>query len=375
MSGNIPVTGRVEQSVQPSPSARPNSVQVGSFQGERVAQVETPAAKLADAAEEMSMFHSEQTERKLSKREIKSVGAHSVAAEIARKYLEQVPGLQQSDMQEFAKQALARKGADAEPRALRQSAKQFFRDPTYQYTALSYARDLAQAEGNEDMARALDEACQQLRQEEPAAVQAGLNVSKVAHSYSERGLDDTENLLGLYRDVVLDYGTVVQAYDQIVQQHSEKQFPQAVNFILKSLAVDLGAESQSLPKTQLKQIVDDMDKLKSLSTMYEQCGDLLQRVSKNYDTVSGEATADDLMKGLLDVQDKVWQGGDAFTDLLGQMGISDTQPAIYFMQGFKEVVRLMPVKAFDNDAVKRTRVMQGVQEALDNLIDNEEVDV
>ncbi len=404
MSNPIGTTGQVNQHAN-QPQIRPKqSLQSGTFRGERITRAENPVAKLADAAEELSFGQSERAESKLTKRRIKAGAGHagkpielaeevaeelvesklakrhtksepdkkSRAMELAEKYRQQVPDVDADELDKFATKTLEQ-GGSANPESLRQNARESFADKTHQFIALSYAHDQAQAQGRDpELVILLQTACEQLMAEAGSVIQAGLNVSAVAQRYADKGLADTQGLRDLYRDVVLDYGTVVEAYDRVTTQHPNQQFPEAVSFLLQSLSVDLGAGSQSLSKIHLKQIIDDMGQMKTLSSIYDQCQDLLTRVRNNYATVRNDVSTHDLMKEVLIAQDKGWQGGNIFTDLPDRLGIRADEPAIYFMRGFKEVLRLMPLKVFNNDTVKRDRTLQSVQQSMDALIDNEE---
>ena len=406
MSNLIDATGQSRQSGS-QPQIRSNQpLQSGTFRGERITRAENPEAKLADAAEELSFSQSERAESKLSKRRIKSgrgirpqgielaeevaqelvegklakqhkksgLGSKSSARELAEKYQQRVPDVDKDKIDKFASRALAQAGSGATPKSLRRDAREAFPDQTHQFIALSYARDQAQAQGQDPkLVAVFQTACEQLMAEAGPAIQAGLNVSAVAQRYADKGLDDTHELRGLYRDVVLDYDTVVEAYDRVTARYPDKQFPEAVSFLLQSLSVDLGAGSQSLSRVRLKQVIDDMGQLKTLSSLYDQCKDLLTRIRNNYATVRDDVSTRDLMKELLVAQDKGWQGGNIFTDLPDKLGIRTDEPAIYFMRGFKEVLRLMPLKVFNDDTTKRDRTLQSVQQSMDALIENEEL--
>ena len=372
MANLIDTTGQINQRVNQSQVQSKQSLQSGTFRGERITRSENPVAKLADAAEELSFSQSERAESKLSKRRIKSgPGSKSLAMELAEKYLQQVPDVNADDLGKFADRVLAQ-GRGANPKSMRQDAREAFPDKTHQFIALSYARDQAQGR-DPKLAAVLQDACTQLMAEEGPAIQAGLNVSATAQRYADKGLADTQELRDLYIDVVLDYDTVVEAYDRVTAQHPKKQLPEAVSFLLQSLSVELGASSQSLSKVRLKQVLDDMSQLKTLTSIYGQCEDLLTRIRNNYATVGAGVSTHDLMKELLVAQDKSWQGSNIFTDLPNKLGIRAHEPAIYFMRGFREVIRLMPLKVFDHDTVKRDRTMQSVQQSMDTLIDNEEL--
>ncbi len=377
MSNFIDSVGQANQGPPstPGPATR-QGLESSNYRGQSITRSHDPIGELEDAAEELTFGQSERVEDKLSKRKIKGrAGLKTFAMEQAEKYLKQVPDLERNKkLSDFVKTVLG-EGAQATPEKLRQGAREFSSDATHQFLALSYAHEQAKIEhADPKLLSALEQTIEQLQAEEAPAIQAGLNVSTVANSFSESGLSDTQQLRDLYRDVVLDYGTVQEAYTKVVAQYEDRKFPEAVNFLLKSLSADLGASTHSISKVRLKQIMDDMYQLKSLNSMYDECQALLDRVRHRYVAVPESVGTHDLMKELLTAQDRGWQGEGVFTALPGKLGISGSEPGIYFLQGFKEVVRLVPLKVFNSDPVKRERLLQSVQQSLDTLIDNEYAD-
>ena len=334
--------------------------------------LENPAAKLADAAEELSFGESERMESRLAKRRIASEkGASTLAAELAEQYLRQIPDLQQEDLDDF-NERLQRLGK-TDPQTMRRLAQQRFDDASHQFAALSWARDKLQAEGGDpEVITALQEACDQLMAEAGPAVQAGLNVSTTAHDFAAKGLGGTGELRGLYRDLVLDYSSMEQAWDKIATDFPDRQFKDAVSYLRQALAADLSSANQSQSPERLKQTIDDLDKLKTLLTLYDKCEDLLTRTTNNYGALTENTSTPDLMKQLLIAQNSRWLGSDAFAALPAKLGVADGEPGIYFLQGFRQLVRQAPMKVFDEDSTKRDRLMQALQAALDTLIDNEE---
>ena len=372
---NVNAPGQVGQNT-PAVSSGQVAATEGRFRGEHVQHVRDPIAALEDAAEELTFGESERVEKKLSKRKLSSgEGARSVAMEQAQKYLREVPDLERNQkLSEFVKSILAR-GRPPNPDELRQSAREFSDDPTHQFLALASAREQA-AEQDTDPAlvAALDKAIATLQGDSGPAIQAGLNVSAVAQGFADREVGDIQQLRDFYRDVVLDCEDINAAYQRVVEDHPGKSFDEAVRFMLKALGADLAASTQSVSKVRLKQLMDDMYQLKSLNSVHEQCEDLIRRVQRNFDATPSATASRDLMSELLTAQNRAWQGADAFSNLPKKMGVRGDEAGIYFLQGFKELVRFVPLKAFGDDMTRRDRVMISVQQALDVAIDNEEFD-
>ena len=375
MNNVVNAPGQVGPSV-PGASSGQVAATEGRFRGEQVQHVRNPTAELQDAAEELTFGESERVEKKLSKRKLRSGdGARSVAMEQAQKYLREVPDLERNQkLSDFVKSILSR-GRPPNPDELRQMAREFSDDATHQFLALASAQEQA-VEQNADPAlgAALDEAIATLEGESGPAIQAGLNVSGVAQRFAGKEIGDIQQLRDFYREVVLDCEDINDAYRRVVEDHPGKSFDEAVRFMLKALGADLAASTQTVSKVRLKQIMDDMYQLKSLNSVHEQCEDLIRRVQRNFDATPAATASRDLMSELLTAQNRAWQGADAFSKLPQKMGVRGDGPAIYFLQGFRELVRFVPLKAFGDDMTKRDRVMISVQQALDLAIDNEDFD-
>ena len=375
MNNAVNAPGQVGPSAPGTTSEQVGATE-GRFRGERVQHVRNPTAELQDAAEELTFGQSERVEKKLSKRKLKSGdGARSVAMEQAQKYLREVPDLERNQkLSEFVKSVLAR-GHSPDPDVLRQLARDFSDDATHQFLALTSAREQA-AEQNADPAlgAALDEAIASLQGESGPAIQAGLNVSAVAQRFADKEIGDIQQLRDFYREVVLDCEDINAAYQRVVADHPGKSFDDAVRFMLKALGADLAASTQTVSNVRLKRIMDDMYQLKSLNSVHEQCEDLIRRVQRNFDAAPAASATRDLMSELLTAQNRAWQGADAFSQLPRKMGVRGDAAEIYFLQGFKELVRFVPLKAFGDDMTKRDRVMISVQQALDLAIENEDID-
>lgn len=347
-----------------------------SFRGEQVRHVLDPTAELQDAAEELTFGASETVEKKLSQRKLsRGRAGHLLAREQVEKYLREVPDLERNQkLADFAKSILARQPPPNSDE-LRQGAREFSDDATHQFLALVFAREQTVAQnGDAALVAALDEAMAALQGESGAAIQAGLNVSAVAHRFADKNIGDTQHLRDFYRDVVLDCADIHDAYHRVLKDYPDKSFDEAVSFLLKALGADLAASTQTVSKARIKQIMDDMYQLKSMNSVHEQCQDLMRRVQKNFDANPGPTAARDLMSELLSAQSQAWQGADAFIRLPQKMDVRGDEAGIYFLQGFKELVRFVPLKAFGDDMSKRDRVMISVQQALDLAIDNAEFD-
>ena len=342
----------------------------GSYRGERVGLVPDPVALLEDSAEELTFAHSEKVEKKLAKRKMGKGELKSFAMEQAERYLRQVPDLEKNTkLADFTKQ-ISQMDASTSPRQLRELAKQSYQDISHQFLALSYARDQLQEDAADAVQIAnLSSAITQLEEDHGAEIRAGINISQNADAAARQGTGEVQGLRDFYRDVVLDYTSTTQAYTKVVKDYAGEKFMDAVGFLLSGLAAEVGKDSRSLPKAQLKAIMDDIYQLKLLGGMYHQCDALMDKVHNNYQSAlanGGQA----LLQEILELKEKGWYSDQLVESIAGKLGINPTNAKIYFFNGFKDLIRLIPRKAFD-DENKRTELMDSVQQALDAAIDQE----
>lgn len=358
-----PGLGKTTAATAAAPSGR------GFYRGQAVARANSPTASLQEAAEELTFGHSEEVEKKLHKRKLKGKrSAKSFAMEQAERYLKKVPDLERHKRLAAFVESILSEGAK-DPGKLQERAREFSPDVTHQFIALTHARDQAREQGaSVEVIAGLNQALEQLEKESGKEIQAGLNVSEVAQNFSSEALGETQDLRDFYRNVALDYSSTLDAYDKITEKYANENLPDAVHFLLESLSADLQANNQSISKVQLKLIMDDMYQLKLLNTMHSQCDTLINRMQKQFKGTRIASTSTALVRDLLMAKDQGWKGASFFADILDKLHIGGRDEGTYFLQGFKEVLREVPLKVFDDDNLKRSRLLQAIQQQIDTLV-------
>ena len=79
----------------------------------------------------------------------------------------------------------------------------------------------------------------------------------------------------------------------------------------------------------------------------------------------------DLMKSLVGLLDEKWVTSHRFLEIAHRYGIERTPARISLITGLKTLARTLPVGLFA-DAESRDRLLQAAQEALDQVIDEED---
>ena len=364
-----PATTPLTSNTAAQPSGRAASAQ-GNYQGQRIVLALNPIAMLEDSAEELSFLHSEEVEKKLTRRKIAKKGVKSFAMKQAEHYLKQVNDLEKNKkLAAFAKQ-MAEMHKSASPKQLQELAAKYYSDVSHQFLALSYSHEhLKESGASAGLIANLGSAIKQLEARHGPEIHAGINVSPSAHAAAERGVGTVQELRDFYRDVVLDYKSITQAYEKVVKDYSKQKFMDAVGFLLEGLATEVGKDSRSLPKSHLKAVMDDIYQLKLLGSMYHQCDGLMDKVHGNYHLAlkhDGQA----LLQQMLELKEKGWYSDQLVEDVAERLNINQADAKIYFFKGFKDLIRLIPYKAF-GDEHKRTELTESIQKALDKAIDQE----
>ncbi len=364
-----PATAPLTSNTVAQPSGRAASVD-GNYQGQRVSLVADPVAMLEDSAEELSFVHSEKVEKKLAKRKLGKTGLKSFAMKQAELYLKQVNDLEKNKkLAAFAKQ-IAQMHKSPTAKQLQELAAKSYPDVSHQFLALSYARDFLREEGAAPgLIANVGNAVTQLEAQHGPEIHAGINVSASASAAAEQGVGEVQELRDLYRDVVLDYKSITQAYSKVVKDYGKQKFMETVGFLLDGLAAEVETDNRSLPKSHLKAIMDDMYQLKLLGGMYHQCEELMDKVHGNYQLASAHG-GQALLQQVLELKEKGWYSDQLVEDVAEKLNIDQVSAKIYFFKGLKDLIRLIPYKAFD-DENKRAELTGSVQQALDKAIDQE----
>ncbi|MEZ5582390.1 MAG: type III secretion system gatekeeper subunit SctW [Candidatus Competibacteraceae bacterium] len=238
---------------------------------------------LEDALEELTSEFSEDKEKELAKRDVEE-GKESDMLERLMKLHEieemvnNLHDLRKQDVERVLEQLLRMK--DANPRQLRERAREEFKEPAHQFAVLSALVSALRRRGAPpERIETAQKALQQLLDEDGSAVRAGINVSDAAaKSAGDHQLDDIQGLRDTYRDAVLDYQGIGEAFKSLSEKYGAAELPQAIDFMLNALGADMAADGASIEKSKLNAIRDDMYRLQTLAGMLESCNALVDKL-------------------------------------------------------------------------------------------------
>ncbi|MCY4363364.1 MAG: type III secretion system gatekeeper subunit SctW [Gammaproteobacteria bacterium] len=352
----------------------PGQPLISEFKGKQAALLPDAKAVLADAMEELTFSFSEVTQKKeIAERNLRS-GVKSFAMEQAQKYLEQVPDLNDDGALREWMAEVEQMPQSTRAEALLKQVQERFQDPSHAFLALSLAADMAEhGDPDSELAANAAKAKAAWYEQHSDAIDAGINISPEANKAAYAGLGGPQQLRDGYREVVLDYSSIGDAYDKIIARFPGKSLPQAISFMMASLSADIHANQHSSARSVVLQgIVNDLSQVKQLNTLYQSCHDLLERCHNLFASKpAGEAgLVERMLAFVIELKDAEWRGDEVIGQALDHTGLSEPEGNIYFLQGFKEVARLIPLKIFE-DANQRDRMLESVQQRIDREIDYE----
>jgi len=242
------------------------------------------------------------------------------------------------------------------------------------------------------LARHLKEYGEELFANHEKEIVAGQNISGVVNDFSDRRPEIAHPLRDFYRQAVFEFTNPRDAYGFIVEKYPgdgsktadgldkpvvrdgpalEQNLDRALKFLLDGLAADLAATKSSTDPNQLKEVMDGMYQVQFLGNSHRSCRELLEK----FNASTQESVPVVPYRLLSTVLDKARQEGMAqgeFMRLARDLNVPPFEPSINFMTQLREVVRMIPTRIFETPE-KRERLLDTMQKAIDEMIDEEEV--
>ncbi len=349
------------------------SPQNGIWRGTSVQVSATPEDLLTDAAEEITMSHSEHMEsHKLEEREIEEEPPIELPGiEEILTYLESSG---HEDQQEKLKQFVealkrnAEHGSDTSPR---EESRREFGNETDQFLALSYAAQSLEQEGGHDtLLEQVREALQELHEDAGSRIRADLNTIHAAAEFGEGNADRIAALQAAYHDAVLDGQGLAAMLKGALERFGTQDYRAAVRSLIRALGDDMAAiRGASVQPTRLNAVLQDLYQMEVLATMLDGCQTLATKMSTQHHLPP--APAGNLLQDLVAASAERFSSAGRFNAIADKYGAQEPAARISFLTHVKYLVRDMPTKVFaDTDA--RSNVLNAAQGALDDAVALEE---
>lgn len=259
---------------------------------------------------------------------------------------------------------------------------QEFKDISFKYLALAHtehkldqALKQAIAENNNRVVNKLTNALFEVRRalsyllskSKKRDILVGINIAEISDKFdSNLGLDDTENLIGFYRDSVLDYKTLSVAYVKILEKYGTERFFVGIDYLLQALGADMGAKGSSIHSNNLEAIIKDIEQLRGLRFIYKNLHESITRVKKMTLLVI-HVVCHDVMKELLIIQKRRSVDDKFLPNIAAKAEIYRNDQKVHFFNRIVNLIKLLPEKYF-MDSKSREQILEGLQETLDDAV-------
>ena len=367
MSQRIETERSFQGSMPLSEGGRGETVE-GFLDGEQVTVAKNASSLIEDAAEELTFSASEKVEKDVKKRKVGKKGEGD-EAQGSGFYVRKA-----SKIKKFVQDL--RKDRPGAVRELLGRIALLFKDVTDQYLALSYAKKLLEEEkeGDEELANAMGASLQYLLDSQGPSIRAGLNIAETAEAFSVEkgpgGLGPVQELRDFYRDTVLKYEGFNETYESVLKNFPPENFLQATQYLIRAAGNDLHSKGPSISPVELKAVLDDLYHLESMGNLYRDFSRLGDKISREFEERIGPPPHE-ILHQVLSLKEEKWITENRVLDFVDATGLKDEGARIYFLQGVRELVRLMPGKLFSDEESRRS-LLDKMQEALDTLVDREE---
>lgn len=265
----------------------------GQYAGEAVHGA-SESEKLADAAEELGMSHSEHAEadhKTLDERSIRrGRGANIEALTRISEYYEKLPDMPDDakiqglvdELSSYLENTGGGRG-DGKPiskDAIFQALQKFDGDVTHQFAALEVMAEYF-AGIDEAMDAAIEDARLEFERDDLARdVRAGMAIAKAAHDAAQNLETDPRAMRDAYRQMLREKKNMGQLFDDLASFDGTKKFDETLEVFLETAGQDIAAATPSTDPLFLNALLVELGKLKKLNTVYQLSGQQLEKIKR-----------------------------------------------------------------------------------------------
>lgn len=354
----------------------------GTFKGIRIMpKTADNVSLIMNALEEVGSSHSEKRQSDINKRKVEAKRGNLLKTqEEIEEIVQKVPKLNKNrQLDTLIKEILSH--TDLNKEVILKRLDSFFKDVSFKYLALANTeykleKALQQAikDNNNRVANKLNNALFHVRQalgyllknSKKRDILAGINIAEVSDQFDSFGLDDAENLIGFYRDAVLDYKTLSVAYQKLLEKYGIAGFFVGIDFLLQALGSDMGAKGSSISTVNLEAILKDIEQLRGLRFIYKNIHDSITKVKK-MSLLKIHELCHDVIKKVLVIQKRRSVEKQFLPDMAAAAEIYRNDQKVDFYNRIVSLIKQIPEKIF-MDSKSREQILDDMQDTLDDAI-------
>lgn len=150
------------------------------------------------------------------------------------------------------------------PEEIIQKILETYPDPALADEALDFLIETADAR----MANLVREAKEQFNARYGTEVKSGRNMGAQSREFSEKGLGSPTTLREMYKDITQTPRDPLKLFDELSNRFSYEKLKTVIRFLLHSLGADLRAKGPSIPRPELKRLIDETRSLQGILGIY-----------------------------------------------------------------------------------------------------------
>jgi len=127
---------------------------------------------------------------------------------------------------------------------------------------------LIQTAATPELMELFQEAKKRLNDEYGPEIRAGRNMGAEARSFAKEGLGSPVSLRALYKDIINNPREAIVLFDQLTEKFPYAKLITAISFLLKSLGQDFRSRGPSIPRPELKRLIDEARSLQGILGVY-----------------------------------------------------------------------------------------------------------
>lgn len=111
---------------------------------------------------------------------------------------------------------------------------------------------------------------------------AGRNIGAQAREFSEKGLGSTTSLRDLYRDITGNQREPLKLFKELTEQFPYAKLKTTIQFLLHSLGSDLRSKGPSIPRGELKALIDETRSLQGILGIFRFFESRMQLIQRQF---------------------------------------------------------------------------------------------
>ncbi len=194
---------------------------------------------------------------------------------------------------------------------------------------------------------------EQLNQQYAREILAGRNMGAQSREFSEKGLGSATSLRDLYREITGTPREPLKLFQELSDKFPYDKLNTTIMFLLHSLGADLKAKGPSIPRGELKMLLDETHSLQGILGVFRFFQSRMQLISRQFAsyglTLSQQLTFETLAKQLVKFLAERYMNSEKVLQSARLLGISDkTMAQIIIYTQMRDALKQIAMRYYRN---------------------------